>query len=349
MREGDCSIERLVNAVWGKPTDRVPNFEALIMARSVEALVGVPLGLTEFERQFRSTMRIGPYEYVHLCQKLGMDAMCLLPFWTVVSRKGELEGGAKALSQRPAVHDWNELDKLDNRPSMDAIMARIRDYKRAAAGTGIGLCTGSRSVLCNTYETLGFENCMIKLHDDPALVRKVMDIYLDYALELTEALLDEGIDIFYLDDDIAMHNGFVVHPRVIETEWYPRTEKIVQLVHKKGLPILMHCCGNLTDVVPLALRLGVNAIHPFEPYSNDIYAVKKQYGDRLTLVGNIDIAGVLAFGTPDEVAEDTREHIERLDIGGRHVCCSSHSITDAVPPENFLAMVEACHTYGIHN
>jgi uroporphyrinogen decarboxylase len=76
--------------------------------------------------------------------------------------------------------------------------------------------------------------------------------------------------------------------------------------------------------------------------------VKKQYGERLTLVGNMDIAGVLAFGSPDEVVADTREHIQRLDVGGRYVCASSHSITNDVPPENFAAMVDACHSYGLH-
>jgi len=307
MREGDCNIERVVNAILGKPTDRVPNFEGLIMSRSVETLVGTPLGLTDGERQLRSTARIGPYEYMHICNKLSMDAICLLPFWTVVSREGERERGAKAMSQTSAVRNWDDIDKLSDPPSIDKIVARIRAYKRAVEGTGIGICTGTRSVLCNTYETLGFENCMIKLHDDPELVRRVMDIYLGYALELTDALLDEDIpDIFFLDDDIAMHTGLVVHPRVIETEWFPRTAQITALVRKKGLPLMMHCCGNLTDVVPLALRLGVHAVHPFEPYSNDIYAVKQNYRDRLTLVGNMDIAGVLAFGTPDDVIADTK-------------------------------------------
>jgi uroporphyrinogen decarboxylase len=146
-----------------------------------------------------------------------------------------------------------------------------------------------------------------------------------------------------------MTTGLIFPPGFIEAEWFPRTDRILEPVRKKGLPILMHCCGNLTDVIPLALRLGVHALHPFQPSANDIFAVKEKYGDRLTLVGNMDIAGVLAFGTPDEVIVDTREHIERLGTDGRYVCGSSHSIIDAVPPENFLAMVDACHTYGVFN
>jgi uroporphyrinogen decarboxylase len=222
-------------------------------------------------------------------------------------------------------------------------------FKQAAVGTGVGICAGVNSVLFGTYLTLGFENFMIKLCDDPALVERMMDIYLEFSIEAAEALVEEGIDMFYLNDDIAMHGGFIVSPRVIEGMWYPRTERILEPVRKKDLPILMHCCGNLTQVIPLALKLGVHAIHPFEPYSNDIYAVKRECGDRLTLFGNMDIAGVLTFGTPDEVTADTREHVERLGAGGRYVCGSSHSIIDAVPPENFLAMIEACHTYGVYD
>ena len=43
----------------------------------------------------------------------------------------------------------------------------------------------------------------------------------------------------------------------------------------------------------------------------DTYDMKARYGDRLTLSGNIDIAGPLAFGTPEEVREEVRQHMER--------------------------------------
>ena len=59
-----------------------------------------------------------------------------------------------------------------------------------------------------------------------------------------------------------------------------------------------------------------------------------------------DLAGVLSFGTPTEVVEDTKEHIDRLAPGGSYVVCSSHSITDPVPSENYIAMIETAQTYG---
>ena len=64
------------------------------------------------------------------------------------------------------------------------------------------------------------------------------------------------------------------------------------------------------------------------------------------ILGNIDIAGVLAFGTPDDVRADVRMHIDRLAVNGGYVVHSSHSIVDAVPHENLLAMVDEAKSYG---
>ena len=82
--------------------------------------------------------------------------------------------------------------------------------------------------------------------------------------------------------------------------------------------------------------------------ANDIYEIHQERGDDLTLVGNIDVAGPLSFGTAEGVRQEVREHIDRLASGGGYVACSSHSIIDSVIPENFMAMCDETHKYGIY-
>ena len=96
----------------------------------------------------------------------------------------------------------------------------------------------------------------------------------------------------------------------------------------------------------MAIEMGISAINPIQPNCNDIYKYKKEYGSDICFIGNMDLAGVLVYGTPEEVREDTKRHIEKLADGGGYVVSSSHSITDEVPPENYLAMVEATWEYG---
>ena len=63
----------------------------------------------------------------------------------------------------------------------------------------------------------------------------------------------------------------------------------------------------------------------------------------------MNIEGVLAFGSKEEVVKDTKEHIERLSYDGGYIATSSHSIVDAIPEENYLAMIDAIIRYGRFN
>jgi len=93
------------------------------------------------------------------------------------------------------------------------------------------------------------------------------------------------------------------------------------------------------------LTQGMNAIHPLEPGSMDLLELKKRYGHRVTLVGNIDI-DLLTRGTPQQVKKQVRDRIRMLGRGYGYILSSSNSITPACLPENVKAMIEALLEYG---
>ncbi|MCL5770975.1 MAG: hypothetical protein M1479_01680 [Actinobacteria bacterium] len=172
-----------------------------------------------------------------------------------------------------------------------------------------------------------------------------MDIYMNYSIGLAEELGTRNISLFWLDDDIADNKGFIVGPKYIDKLWMPRTKRILEPIKKKNIPIAWHCCGNLTDVVPLAIELGISALQTFQVNCNDIYTIKEKYGDKICIIGGIDCTKVLLYGTPDEVIKETKEHIDRLSPG--YVVGSSHSITNDIPPENYMAMIETVQNYSL--
>jgi len=96
----------------------------------------------------------------------------------------------------------------------------------------------------------------------------------------------------------------------------------------------------------MLIGLGVNAVAPMDTSGIDYRDYKKRYGTRLTLFGNIDITWPLVEGTPADVERDVKEHMEVLKPGGRWVACSSHSIVNYIPHENFTAMINSIHKYG---
>ena len=99
------------------------------------------------------------------------------------------------------------------------------------------------------------------------------------------------------------------------------------------------------------IKTGFASLHPIEPSEGkiDIYNLKALYGDQLCLCGNIDVGKVLSRGKPEEVCEDTLEHLRRLTPGGGYICGSSHDITENIPFENFKAMVETICSYVYEN
>jgi hypothetical protein len=127
----------------------------------------------------------------------------------------------------------------------------------------------------------------------------------------------------------------------------PCYARIVEKCAEHKVPVAMHSCGNAVELIPDLIDIGVVMYNPVEPTSGaDIYEVHKKYGDKIALSGNIDIAGVLAFGSPQDVMEDVRHHIEALGGDGAYILTTSHSVTNDIPYENFLAMIAAGHRYG---
>ena len=96
----------------------------------------------------------------------------------------------------------------------------------------------------------------------------------------------------------------------------------------------------------MAIDMGISALHPLQPNCNDIYGIKRRYGSQLCLMGNMDLAGVLTRGTPEQVREQVRRNMEIFKPGGGYVFNGIHNIQADVPPENIVALFEAAYEYG---
>ncbi|MHB8280325.1 MAG: uroporphyrinogen decarboxylase family protein, partial [Candidatus Humimicrobiaceae bacterium] len=127
--------------------------------------------------------------------------------------------------------------------------------------------------------------------------------------------------------------------------YIPRLKKILEPIHKRNIPVVFHCDGNMVNVIPVLIDCGVEGAHPIQPSCNDIYKLKKQYSGDFALFGNIDTV-LLANGTKEEIVEDVKNHCNKLKDGGGYMLGSSSSIFDGIPPENFITMINAVHEYG---
>ncbi len=348
---------RLLATMRGEIPDRVPMFEILIEPRNVKALLGKDVGSTmAASRGASDTVGVAPpmdpKDFMEICRKVHMDAMTLEALWTPL--KYQDEKGRLHVVTDGRVKDWESLDaailpdyETDIKPRREI----IKNYVKAAEGSGIGvnLCFGAFFQCCYFF-LCDFNEFLLKVYEDRPFVERLMDICVDYYIQLAEMAIEEGVDFLFFADDIAFKTGTFIEPKMFKELWLPRALRLIQPAKDAGIPIMFHSCGNLTDVMDdIVMEMGIDVLNPIEPYSMDIFDIKEKYGKALTISGNIDIAGPLAFGTPAEAREEVRYKMGPLKKGGRYILSTNHSIMDDIPPENYRAMLDAGLEYGVYN
>jgi uroporphyrinogen decarboxylase len=93
------------------------------------------------------------------------------------------------------------------------------------------------------------------------------------------------------------------------------------------------------------MKLGMTGLHPIQPAAMDINKVKAMYGDKVCIIGNIDLDYTLTLGTPEEVEREVKDRIEKIGKGGGYIISSANSITDYCKPENVWAMAKTIEKY----
>jgi len=78
----------------------------------------------------------------------------------------------------------------------------------------------------------------------------------------------------------------------------------------------------------------------------DLAEAKRLIGDRVCLMGNVDVIWVVQKGTLEQVREAVREAIRAAAPGGGFILGNSSSFVPQTPRENIEAFFEAAREFG---
>lgn len=329
------NVDRILNAFKFKKSDRVPTWELIIDGRVSSHILGKPVA---------GTCVLDPVDHLRLIRTVGMDVM---GFGITLSPGLVYETASDGTSHYAdgCIKGWDDLKKIEV-PDFKPMFDKLEQYLEITRNTGAGVWVYVLGPFTPAYCAMGMQDFMIQLYDDFKFVEHLTDYILEVNSNIVKELTKYPVSFVLIADDIALKHGPMIQPDLFKQMWYLRMQRLIEPLKKKGMPLMFHSDGNLMQVMPLLIELGFSAVCPVEPIANNIYDIKDKFGDKICLVGNIDIAGVLAFGTPDEVKKDVKLHIEKLSRNSGYVVSSSSSVTDAIPPENYVAMVEAVMEYG---
>ena len=172
----------------------------------------------------------------------------------------------------------------------------------------------------------------------------LLDKVTDYQLQLTEAIMQAGVDGVRFTDDWGMQDTLFIKPEMWRELFKPRLKQIYDVAKGHDGIVFQHSCGCVDDIVPDLIELGVDVLDPCQPQSNDIFQWKRKYGKQISFMGGLDTQTYLSFGQPAEIKAQVKEVLAVMSQGGGYIAAPSHTIT--LPPQNRLAMIEAIDQFN---
>jgi uroporphyrinogen decarboxylase len=130
----------------------------------------------------------------------------------------------------------------------------------------------------------------------------------------------------------------------------PVLKRVTELAYDMGIPTHVHSCGPERELVKMAaLETKLTVIDPLEvpPMGDcDLAELKRLYGDKIVLKGNLHTTSVMLKGTVDDVIAASRKAIADAGDGGGFILSTGDQCGRDTPDENIFAMVETARTFG---
>jgi len=350
--------ERFLAALQRKPVDRVPLYDFLFQRPLFTEVIG------------RTPDTYNARDAMDLTQAMGLDGVWI-PY-------GCYSGwSAEKISENVYKDEWGTtFGKTESAWPIDAPIGyplksredlrrytppdplsegRLDEINTAVAmnktwdDKAVAVLGGINGPLTICWFLIGYENISLSLYDDPKFLEDVSDIAVDFDIKAVARMAEAGVDAMILADDYGASFKGLLRPAHFQAIFKPALKKIIDCIKSHDLPVFLHCCGHIYEYLDDLVEIGIDALHPLQRTAGmDLGVVKKKYGDRICIIGNIDSSRTLPYGTLAEVEAETLEALRIAAPGYGYILASDHSLHDGIPVANILHMFDVARKHGAY-
>lgn len=187
----------------------------------------------------------------------------------------------------------------------------------------------------------GMEDVMVAMGVDEDFANKCFDMALEFNLGLLNQL-PEYIDGVRFIEDWGDQRGLMMGANYWRKYLKPRLKIMYAECKKKGRAVSIHSCGNITELIPDLIEMGVDIIDPIQPEVMDLKFIKKEYGKDVVLFGGVGAQSTIPLGTAGQVVEEAKHLLSFMIDGGKFILGPSGAIPTEAPIENVVALIEFC-------
>ena len=206
---------------------------------------------------------------------------------------------------------------------------------------------------CLAYGTYGYEAYFSAYALYPEVIERHFALQADLALRTNRAAAraytEGGLPPLYrLDHDMADSRGTLVRIETLDRLWFPHLARCLEPLLKTGVNLIWHCDGNLMEMVPRLLDVGIAGFQGFQYEDGMDYEricrMKTRDGRSLIIIAGVSVTRTLPMGTPDDVKRELDWLVEFGPPVGLFLGASS-SIAPGVPWPNMVTLKEGLAYY----
>ena len=193
---------------------------------------------------------------------------------------------------------------------------------------------------------VGTERMLMAMAMDPDWCRDMFSHALETQLTLYERVWDKGyeFDCISFPDDLGYRNGLFFSVPMYREVLKAVHKRAFDWAHDRGVKVMMHSCGNILELLPDLIEIGLDGLNPLETKAGmDLVEIKRDYGDDLVLQGGIDVR---AMPDGESIEEEIRTKVTAAKQGGGYIYHSDHSVPNDVSFSDFCRVIALVNHYG---
>ena len=224
--------------------------------------------------------------------------------WTTTATKnmGQVVGHPLA--------DWSALDRYRPPDPRDPFYyERIEPLLDEAHDRYVAV-TSHFNLIERLHMLRGFAATMEDFYLEPERVGRVLDMILDFKLEMFDELdrrFGDRVDGLFLTDDWGTQQGTFVSSKILDEFFAPRYATLFDAIHAAGRHVILHSCGRINDFVPRLIELGVDVLNMQQPQAYGLVEFGEQFRGKVCFLTTADIQSTLPRGIEEDVRREARQ------------------------------------------
>ncbi len=184
------------------------------------------------------------------------------------------------------------------------------------------------------------EEFLINTIKNPSLVKDLLEISLQAAIEFSSAIIDAG-GLPIIVDPLASTS--VISPKAFKEFALPYERELISFLHRYDLDCILHICGDTEPILDLLPETNADLISLDKvPMS----LICEKLGRKMRIIGNFPPTNLI-FSSPEAIKEGVKEMVK---IGRKaekgYIAATGCEVPIKTPKENLMAFVEGAKEAG---